>query len=93
MGFPNKPWVNVLDIPPPPWATHQVDFTTDAGDSHSVWVNHNQYQYFRTTSDDDDLVMEEAEDSNGWDAKEWAKRLGQYSYSKVIDLQPIVENE
>lgn len=93
MEFPNKPWFIVLDVPTPAWATHQVDFIGDGGESYSVWISHNQYQYFRTTSDEDGLVMDVPDDSGDWDVNEWGKRIERYSYSKITDLQPIEENE
>lgn len=93
MEFPSKPWLVELGSHAPSWPTHQVDFIDDFSDSHSVWISNSHYQYFKTTSDVDDMVMERPQSSGDWDVAEWAKRTKNYSYVKITDLQPIEENE
>jgi hypothetical protein len=93
MEFPNKPWSRVLDIPVPAWATHQVDFINSQPDSYSTWIGPGKFQHFRGTHEGG--VSEEVfEDDPSFGVKEWENHLLETcSYVKVIDLQPIEENE
>jgi hypothetical protein len=93
MEFPNKPWKQWLDAPTPGWATHQLDYTSSAGESHSVWVSPDKYQFFRTTSEIPGVVMKEpVPDIEEWSVEDWPKKINM-SYFKATDLQPIEENE
>lgn len=93
MEFPNKPWAEVLDEPAPEWAMHQIDYTGTSGDSHSVWVSPEQYQFFRSTQTSPGAVMTQpTPEVEGWTIEDWAVKMDMI-YCKITDLQPIVENE
>lgn len=92
MGFPNKPWnYSAKDLTPPSWATSQIDYTTSSGESYSVWISPDFYQYFRGTSGY--LETERNKEIEWHTIAAWKNGLINPSYFQVYDLQPIEENE
>ena len=92
MEFPSKPWADQLDIPIPTWATYNIDFVDHEGESFSVWISGDTYQYWRETNEGA-AITDNSMDSGGWKLPNWEHALTGYPYVKITDLQTIVENE